>query len=61
MFIETPPEIPTHLLENSELWITPVGRILRKASLDELPQILSVFTEKCPLSVLVLLYGIRMT
>ncbi len=33
------PDIPTHLLENPDQYITRVGRFIRKTSLDELPQI----------------------
>lgn len=36
------PNLPTHLLENPEQYITRVGRILRKTSLDELPQIFNI-------------------
>ncbi|WP_081707693.1 sugar transferase [Bacillus massiliigorillae] len=42
MIISTPKDIPTHLLENSKCCITRVGRILRKTSLDELPQLLNI-------------------
>lgn len=43
MYTETPAEMPTHLLEDPVKWITPVGRILRKTSLDELPQLWCIF------------------
>lgn len=39
----TPKDCPTHLLENPEQYITKVGRVLRKTSLDELPQIFNIF------------------
>ena len=42
----TPKDTPTHLLENPEQYITRVGRILRKTSIDELPQIFQIFTGK---------------
>lgn len=44
MKMDTPRDTPTHLLENPEQYITRVGRILRKTSLDELPQIIQIFT-----------------
>lgn len=36
------PQVATHLLTDSEKYITPIGEILRKTSLDELPQLWSV-------------------
>ena len=44
MKMDTPRDVPTHLLENPESYITRVGKILRKTSLDELPQIFQIFT-----------------
>ena len=46
MKVSTPHDKPTHLLENPEQYITRVGRVLRKLSLDELPQIYQIFTGK---------------
>jgi len=46
MKMETPRDMPTHLLQNPEQYITRVGRVLRKFSLDELPQIIQIFTGK---------------
>ena len=43
MRIDTPKDIPTHLLKDPEQYITRMGRFLRKASLDELPQIWNIF------------------
>lgn len=42
MYLETPKDIPTHMLESPDKFITPLGKILRKTSLDELPQIFNI-------------------
>jgi O-antigen biosynthesis protein WbqP len=36
------PAVATHLLDNPTRWLTPIGVFLRKTSLDELPQLLSI-------------------
>lgn len=36
------PAVATHLLQDPDAWLTPVGSFLRKSSLDELPQLWSI-------------------
>jgi O-antigen biosynthesis protein WbqP len=36
------PDVATHLLEDPEMYLTPIGSVLRRYSLDELPQIWSI-------------------
>ena len=42
MRTDTPKDMPTHMLENPETFITPVGRFIRKTSIDELPQLFNI-------------------
>lgn len=43
MYTDTPKDVPTHLLQDPSAAITPVGRFLRRTSLDELPQLFNIF------------------
>lgn len=42
MYVETPKDTPTHLLADPDVYITRIGKILRKTSLDELPQLFNI-------------------
>ncbi|MCM1062955.1 MAG: sugar transferase [Eubacterium sp.] len=46
MKMSTPADVPTHMLQDPEQYITRVGRVLRRTSLDELPQIWDIFRGK---------------
>ena len=45
MKMSTPHDTPTHLLENPDQYITRVGRVLRKLSLDETPQLINILKQ----------------
>lgn len=49
MKISAPHDVPTHKLQDPEQHITRVGRVLRKTSLDELPQMWDIFRGKMSL------------
>ena len=42
MRLDTPHDVPTHLLENPEQYILKTGKIIRKLSIDELPQMFNI-------------------
>lgn len=46
MKVDTPHDMPTHLLADPDQYITRVGHFLRKTSLDELPQLFQIWTGK---------------
>ncbi len=44
MRMDTPHDVPTHLLDDPDRYITRVGRLIRRTSIDELPQIWDIFS-----------------
>ena len=46
MYTDTPANMPTHMLNDPERWITKSGKWMRKLSLDELPQIWCILANK---------------
>lgn len=42
MYVDTPKDMPTHMLSDPDQYITKAGKFLRKTSLDELPQIINI-------------------
>jgi O-antigen biosynthesis protein WbqP len=42
MYTNAPKDVPTHLLQDPQAFITPLGKFLRKSSLDELPQVFNI-------------------
>ena len=46
MRIDTPKDMPTHMLNNAESYITKFGGFMRKTSIDELPQIINILQGK---------------
>ena len=42
MYVDTPKDMPTHMLQDPSKCITKIGALMRRTSLDELPQILNI-------------------
>ena len=44
MRMDTPKDMPTHMLKDPDAYITKIGAFLRKTSLDEIVQLINIFT-----------------
>jgi O-antigen biosynthesis protein WbqP len=51
MRIDTPKYFLTHQYKNPKQWITPLGRFLRKTTLDELPKLFNILREEMSIIV----------
>ena len=52
MKIDTPPNVPTRVMREDRAVMTPIGAMLRKTSIDELPQFVNIVKGDIPLRIL---------